>query len=554
MHADIDTDILIVGGGTGGVAAALAVADAGHRCVLTETTDWLGGQLTAQAVPPDENRWIEGDDTGPAGLPVDGGTRSYRRFREAVREHVRAHRRLTAEARSDPRLNPGGGWVSRLCYEPAVGKAVIDAMLAPHVASGAVTLRLNHTPIEADVEGDRVRAVTFHDAHAHQRVTVAARYVLDATELGDLLPLTGAEHTIGAESQAQTGETHALTGDPDPTDQQAVTWVFALEHRPGEDHTLDKPAGYDAWASFVPDLDPPWPGPLFSWTICGDGHQPRRLGFTPWPDTPSEGELELWRYRRVIDRSIHDPDERGDRPPDVTLVNWVQNDYFLSPLLGVSPDQPQKAIADAREQARCLLYWMQTDAPRHDGDATGYPGLRLHPASMGTPDGFARSLYVREARRLDAVLNLSEAHVGADHRRHEGHRNVTPLNTPAAEAFPDAVGIGHYPIDLHPSTAGRNQLYVEACPFQLPLRSLVPRRLTNLLSAGKGLGVTHIANGCTRLHPVEWNVGEAAAALAAHCLDADTAPHALATGRPAAVEPLQKTLTARGIPLAWPWA
>ena len=48
------TEILVVGDGTGGVAAAL-----GCRVVLTEETDWIGGQLTSQAVPPDEHRWIE---------------------------------------------------------------------------------------------------------------------------------------------------------------------------------------------------------------------------------------------------------------------------------------------------------------------------------------------------------------------------------------------------------------------------------------------------------------------------------------------------------------
>jgi len=43
----------------GGVAAALAAADRGARVVLSEETDWLGGQLTSQAVPLDEHPWIE---------------------------------------------------------------------------------------------------------------------------------------------------------------------------------------------------------------------------------------------------------------------------------------------------------------------------------------------------------------------------------------------------------------------------------------------------------------------------------------------------------------
>ncbi|MFD5895415.1 FAD-dependent oxidoreductase [Streptomyces sp. NPDC060366] len=35
----------------------------------------------------------------------------------------------------------------------------------------------------------------------------------------------------------------------------------------------------------------------------------------------------------------------------------------------------------------------------------------------------------------------------------------------------------------------------------------------------KNIGTTHITNGCYRLHPVDWNIGEAAGSLAAYCLD-----------------------------------
>ena len=68
---EVDTDIVIVGGGTGGCAAAMAAASLGRRVVMTEETDWIGGQLTQQAVPPDEHRWIESH----------GCTRRYRRCR-----------------------------------------------------------------------------------------------------------------------------------------------------------------------------------------------------------------------------------------------------------------------------------------------------------------------------------------------------------------------------------------------------------------------------------------------------------------------------------------
>ena len=102
-----------------------------------------------------------------------------------------------------------------------------------------------------------------------------------------------------------------------------------------------------------------------------------------------------------------------------------------------------------------------------------------------------------------------------------------------AEKFADSVGIGCYRIDLHPSqrdgSDGDNYIDVGSWPFQIPLGALIPVRVENLLPACKNLGVTHITNGCYRLHPVEWNIGEAAGALAAFCLEKGVAPRAVAT-------------------------
>ncbi|HEY0699653.1 MAG TPA: FAD-dependent oxidoreductase, partial [Micromonospora sp.] len=120
-----------------------------------------------------------------------------------------------------------------------------------------------------------------------------------------------------------------------------------------------------------------------------------------------------------------------------------------------------------------------------------------------------------------------------------------------AEQFADTVGIGHYNIDLHPSTGGRNHIDVPSLPFQIPLGALLPVRLDNLLAAGKCLGVTHITNGCFRLHPVEWNVGEAAGALAAFSLDRRVPPRAVRS-RAQLLDDFQLLLARLGVPLAWP--
>jgi len=91
------TDVLVVGGGLGGVAAALAALEAGRSVVLTEQYAWLGGQLTSQAVPLDEHSWIE----------QFGATARYRRLREGIRDHYRRWYPLTPAARADRTLNPG---------------------------------------------------------------------------------------------------------------------------------------------------------------------------------------------------------------------------------------------------------------------------------------------------------------------------------------------------------------------------------------------------------------------------------------------------------------
>ena len=101
---ELAADLVIIGGSLGGCAAALAAARNGLRVIMTEETDWIGGQLTSQAVPPDENPWIE----------TFGGTRSYLELRTRIRDYYRRNFPLTAEARARANLNPGGGNVSRL--------------------------------------------------------------------------------------------------------------------------------------------------------------------------------------------------------------------------------------------------------------------------------------------------------------------------------------------------------------------------------------------------------------------------------------------------------
>lgn len=526
-------DVVIVGGGLGGCAAALAALRGGLKVVMTEETDWIGGQLTQQGVPPDEHRWIE----------THGCTQSYRMLRDGIRQYYRQHYPLTASARETVHLNPGGGSVSRLCHEPRVALVVLEAMLAPYRSSGMLTLLLEHQAISADTDDDQVRSLRVKDLRSGEGRDLQAPWFIDATELGDLLPLTGTEFVTGAESREETKELHAAE-QADPANQQAFTMCFAIDHLDGEDHTIDRPKEYAFWKDYVPALTPPWPGRLLDLTYTHPSTMvPKQLGFSPRGDV-TEGSLNLWLYRRIAAANNF---ESGSYRSDISLVNWPQNDYLLGNLVGVDAAEQAQHIQRAKQLSLSFLYWLQTSAPRPDGDI-GWPGLRLRPDIMGTTDGLAKYPYVRESRRIQAMFTILEEHCGRANRALVTGQQESQVK--AAEFF-DTVGIGSYHIDLHPSSTGDNYIDFPSLPFQIPLGALLPRRLRNLLPASKNLGTTHVTNGCYRLHPVEWNIGEAAGALIAYCQQNHTWPHAVRE-QPQTLTSFQDSLQRQGFELGWP--
>jgi hypothetical protein len=230
-------------------------------------------------------------------------------------------------------------------------------------------------------------------------------------------------------------------------------------------------------------------------------------------------------------------------------VNWPQNDYLGGPLVGpgITDTERRRRLWDARQVSLCLLHWMQTEAPRPDG-GTGWKGLRLRGDVTGGPDGLAKAVYVRESRRIRAELTVVERHVGTAARM---KATGLPKAEVTAEPFPDSVGVGAYRIDLHPSTSGRNYIDVSSLPFRIPLGALLPRRVENLLAGAKNCGTTHITNGCYRLHPVEWNIGEAAGAAVAFAMARRTTVRAV-RANVGLLADFQRHLRDDGFELEWP--
>ena len=543
------TDILIVGASTGGCAAALGALSLGCKVILAEELDWIGGQFTSQCVPPDEHPWIE----------QFGCTRRYRSFREGVRSYYRHHYPLIPTSRVDPLLNPGKGFVSKLCCEPRVALAVLEQMIAYYRSRGQLEVLTNRKPVNVEVDADRIESVTFDNIKSRSREVITAKYFLDATELGDLLSLGGVEYYVGAESQDQTNEPHAKAGLSQPDNVQAFTWCLPISYDPKHEHLIERPEQYEMWRDYIPTLTPPWSGKLLSWAYphpvtqkISKSHlfknESEFNALNHGADQKSskgewhENKVDLhdlpsmWVYRRILS-SKHFCEERCSLP-EVTVLNWPQNDYFKNGIIDKSEDEINNSLYEASQLSLSLLYWLQTEAENHKG-GYGYPGLYLRKDVVGTDDGLAKFPYIRESRRIQAIFTITENHIA-----------YSSNQSGKAQEFYDSVGVGAYRIDLHPSTGGDNYIDISTCPFQIPLGALLPIRVENLLPACKNIGTTHISNGCYRMHPTEWNIGETVGILAAFCINRLIKPLEVRE-KQELLRDFQKQLTDQGIEISW---
>jgi hypothetical protein len=386
-------------------------------------------------------------------------------------------------------------------------------MLAPHIEAGRLTLLRGVRPTSALTREDAVQSVRVRTDRGAPLDLVAA-YYLDATELGDLLPLVSAEYVTGAEGQSETGEPHAPP-HARPHEVQALTYSFALEYVPGGDFRTAPPPGYAS----LRDAQP--------FTLMLPQHDGSTRRFYMFG-----GELPFWSYRRIYDGA-----QLGGR--DLSLINWAGNDYYSASILDQPPEAYGQALQEAKRLAFAFLYWLRTECPRDEG-GSGYPELRLRPDVMGTADGLSQMPYIREARRLRTLTQIREQDIAAADQ--PGTR---------ARRWPDSVGIGWYPIDLHACVGSPHAgMYAPTRPFQLPIGALLPRRLRNLIPACKNIGTTHLTNGAYRLHPTEWAIGTSAGMLAAYACDQGHIDLQMCR-QGAHLRRVQMRLIDQGTPLAW---
>src|SRR2546427_732065 len=224
----------------------------------------------------------------------------------------------------------GAGGIAAALAEPRVAVDALHSMAQPLVESGRLRILTRAKAARAEVTADRVERVLAVDLDTRRWTRIRPRIVIDATELGDLLPLVGAEYVIGAESKAETGEPHAQPVVPKVHCVQSLTYTFVLENTgPGHAHVIPKPARYEHYRDGQP----------YSLRIHvhgGEiyGEETRWLEYQVLEQAPGT-KGGLWTYRRLIDRTLFPEGYSGD----ISMINWPGNDYR-------DPSVPDRAPLD----------------------------------------------------------------------------------------------------------------------------------------------------------------------------------------------------------------
>ncbi len=483
-------DIVICGASLGGVIAAYSASKSSKSVLLIEETKWIGGQLTSQAVPPDEHEWIESE----------GSTKSYMDYRKKVREYYISDpnfKRTILDKKelknvSDMTFCPASSEVSRISHPPKLALKFLYEMLNPYIGKN-LTIILDAKLVSCERVNDRIKSVKYLIDGSIEEFT--GDIFLDATDTGELLYLSKTEYRVGAESKEETGEEHAPL-IKNENDVQPFTYSLAFKIHKDGNYVIEKPKEYEYYKKMMMPYDK---YPILSmYGPDSSTHKAKRFGLYYNEFDESNNELfPLLVYRRIVAKDNYINNSDID---DITLLNWPQNDYFMGNLYNTNNIEEEKTKAKALTLS--LFYYLQTEAPNPKG-GIGNPNFELLYDELGSSDGLSLAPYIRESRRAVTKFIIKEEMIK------KGSNTI----------FSDSVGVGSYPIDIHITTSTHSFFFIPTERFNIPLGAMIPIKTKNLIPSCKNIGTTHITNGSYRLHPIEWNIGEVAGYLASYALE-----------------------------------
>lgn len=566
-----ECEVVVVGGSLGGVAAASHAMQSGTTTCLIELTPWLGGQISAQGVSAiDESRLM---------LAENNFSDSWSAFKQLIQQQPVELPEWTKLKNSTKVSDINSCWVGRLCFPPLAGaNAALQQLQA--VADKAPGSRwgtaIAFKGAEFDATGKEITAV-----YAVQRTPRQPDYVpqgrfskelaswyswagdevftkvpirlqapagkrmivIDATDTGELIGWAGIPNRLGTESRATTGEPSASERDNlDCT--QAFTFPFVMAIHDDQGKSLAELA-----------------------QVKSDYSREEHRRAYNMEGFPVFAGRSFFNYRRIVSTTANDPFEGTPAPGDMTVVNWnAGNDWsWMNPPLILTDEQLDKtgqrqnwlgglsvvALSHAENHALLFAQWLMETQTQSDLPLAYLSGKD---SPMETASGLSMVPYIREGRRIIGRNAYGQREFmvrEGDLRRDLEGRDFSPTS----------IAVTHYAIDMHgckyrnwePSgeatAAPAKEMIVR--PTRIPLESLIPQGVDNLLIGGKSIAVTHIANASTRIHYGEWNVGAAAGATAGWLLRKQP------TLTPAEIVPkrlmptLQQHLATQGLRYEW---
>lgn len=378
---------------------------------------------------------------------------------------------LWGEFRDSLRQHYGGtdslftGWVSNTMFEPKIGDYYWK-----QIAKKEDNLTIIYdTRFKTIVREFDLWTGHFEDGAGTKKIT--ARVAIDGTDLGDVAAKAGATFDIGMDSRNETGESMASEKANDIL--QDLTYAAILQDfGQGVNKTIPKPANYD----------------------------------------PSQFDCACQQNCRdtTVTTTVHPCETMlnyGKLPNGKYMINWPLkgNDYYAN-LIDKTEGERKAILEKAKNKTLQFIYYIQTEL--------GYPHLGIAAAEFPTVDGLPLMPYHREGRRMHGLVQMNVNHI------------LHPYNFPL---YRTGIAVGDYPIDHHhfeyPDAPEID--FPKVPSFSIPLGSLIPENVDNLLIADKAISVTNIVNGSSRLQPVIVQIGQIAGLVGAISAQTGTPPKEL---------------------------
>ena len=419
-------DIIIVGGGTSGIASAIQSSRLGSKTLLIEESNWLGGMMTSAGVSA-----MDGNYKMPSGF--------LKEFRDSLVSHYGHLDSLKT------------GWVSNLMFEPSIGNRILK-----DIAGSEKNLTILYGTTIDKVDKDK----KFTLKTKENSVTYKSKILIDATELGDLIPKLNLPYFIGMDSSKRFKEDIAPEFSNDIV--QDLTYVMILKDY-GKSMTINQPKNYNK-NEFICSYD------------SGECN---------------EQDKKLWSSEKMI--------SYGQLPNKKYMINWPinGNDFYVN---SIEMNDEQRFInyEKAKEKSLRFLYFIQTEM--------GFSNLSLDYDQYPSKDGLPLIPYHRESRRSIGKVTLTL-------------NDIKSPYTQQNSLYRTGIAVGDYPVDHHHGAYSNysNLPKLDFYPvpsYSVPIGSLVPENIDNFIVIEKSISVSNLVNGTSRLQPVVMQIGQASGVLA----------------------------------------